>query len=195
MQFFEQATVEHPWLLAALVIPYVVGLAAAGVVDVGWRVVPNRLIAALLGLGITISVVLGGRAGFEQALLGGLVGGALLIVPFAMGATGGGDVKLLAALGTVTGPVLVLKAFLVILAIGVVVSMVNILYRRAVRQTWVNIQLVYFRLLSLHRLLTTEPVETQKGRGILRDNTLPFGAVIALGGELVLALRCCGVLL
>ncbi len=194
MEYFEQATVAHPWLLAALVIPYVAGLAAAGVIDVGWRIVPNRLVAALLGLGITISVVLGGRAGFEQALLGGLVGGALLLVPFVMGATGGGDVKLLAALGTVTGPVLVLKAFLVILAIGVVVSIVNILYRRAIRQTWVNMQLVYFRLLSLHRLLT-DPEQTPKGRGILRDNTLPFGAVIALGGELVLALRCCGVML
>lgn len=194
MEFFEQATVDYPWLLAVLVIPYVIGLAAAGVIDVGWRVVPNRLVAALLVLGITISVVLGGWLGLEQALLGGLVGGALLIVPFVMGATGGGDVKLLAALGTVTGPVLVLKAFLVILAIGVVVSIVNILYRRAIRQTWVNIQLVYFRLLSLHRLLS-DPVESRKGRGILRDNTLPFGAVIALGGELVLALHCCGVTL
>jgi len=169
-----------------LLVVFALGLAMAGYTDVRSRRVPNYLVFTLIPLGILVSYASLGWRGAEQAMLGCLVGGGLLMLPFAIGALGAGDVKLIAALGTLTGPRLMLWTFLLIMAIGVVVSLVNILYRRAARQTWTNLQLIYYRLMSLNKLLLEPAAQAPAGSGIVRDNTIPFGAIIAIAGEVVL---------
>ena len=61
--------------------------------------------------GLALAVI--GASGITiAAALAGLVLGLLLMMPgYALGATGAGDVKLMAAVGAIVGPALVLSAF------------------------------------------------------------------------------------
>ncbi|MCA1988463.1 MAG: A24 family peptidase [Desulfarculus sp.] len=63
--------------------------------------------AALLGLGLGWWA--GGPWGLLLAGAGLVVGGAIFLPPYLLGAMGGGDVKLMAAVGSLAGPVFALK--------------------------------------------------------------------------------------
>ncbi len=80
--------------------------------DLLWRRIPNALTApaGLLGL-IYHASPAPGALGAGAALAGMLAGGALLLVLYRMGRVGGGDVKLLAALGAWLGPEAVTALF------------------------------------------------------------------------------------
>lgn len=102
-----------------------VGLAAAAVIDLKTRRIPNALTAALSGLGLAMAAT--GISGVAPgAALVGFGLGLLLMLPgYILGATGAGDVKLMAAVGAVVGPGLVVTAVLFtaiaggVLAVGV----------------------------------------------------------------------------
>ena len=81
----------------------ILGLAAAVVTDVRTRRIPNWLTGAIGGAGFGIAFG-GGVVTPAQAALGMLVGLLLMMPGHLIGATGAGDVKLMAAIGIVSGP-------------------------------------------------------------------------------------------
>ena len=83
----------------------------AAVIDLRTRRVPNVLTAstAVVGLGLAMSGM--SPVGVVASAAGCLVGFGLMLPGFLIGATGGGDVKLLAAIGTLLGPAATLRAF------------------------------------------------------------------------------------
>lgn len=74
--------------------------------------IPNPLNLALLLLGLTWQVAVHGLPGLAAGLLGIVLGVALLAIPYLLGGTGAGDVKALAALGALLGPVDLFQVFL-----------------------------------------------------------------------------------
>ena len=76
----------------------------ACVTDLNSRRIPNGLTFGAALLGFLYQFLSGGFDGLGQAAAGWVVGAAIFIVPFALGGLGGGDVKLLAALGAWLGP-------------------------------------------------------------------------------------------
>jgi prepilin peptidase CpaA len=87
-----------------------VALLGAGVVtDLRRGMIYNWLTLPAAGLGVFLGCWQAGWWGLWTALAGVLVGGGLLLLPFMMGALGGGDVKLLAAVGALAGPAFALK--------------------------------------------------------------------------------------
>ena len=76
----------------------------ACVTDLSTRRIPNGLTFSAALLGFVYQFLSGGLDGLGYAALGWLVGAVVFIVPFALGGLGGGDVKLLAALGAWLGP-------------------------------------------------------------------------------------------
>jgi hypothetical protein len=65
----------------------------------------------MTGIGLALAAT--GISGIARGQLSGFVDRALLMMPgYMLGATGAGDVKLMAAVGAVVGPVLVITAFL-----------------------------------------------------------------------------------
>ena len=77
---------------------------AACVTDLLWRRVPNSLVITGLGLGIGLNAWGQGWHGCIMSLAGALLGLGLFLPFFALGGMGAGDVKLLAALGSLLGP-------------------------------------------------------------------------------------------
>jgi prepilin peptidase CpaA len=96
------------------ILPLVVVAAAAitaAAIDLRIRRVPNVLTAGIALVGLGIAAMGLGRVGIWHALAGCLVGLALMLPGYLIGAMGGGDVKLLAAVGTLLGPGATLRAF------------------------------------------------------------------------------------
>ena len=106
-------------------------LAIAAVWDVRTRRIPNLLTLGVAALGLLLQLALGGWLAAQQAALGWLVGFGLLLVPCLLGWVGGGDVKLLAAVGALQGPALVFWSGLYGIAVGGVVSGVMLFRGRA----------------------------------------------------------------
>src|SRR5687768_7459580 len=91
----------HPLIPYA---PLAVLLVWAAVVDARERKIRNWLTVSLMLSGLMQSWTPMATVGPGAAALGLLVGFALLVLPFAVGAIGGGDVKLMAGIGAWLGP-------------------------------------------------------------------------------------------
>jgi prepilin peptidase CpaA len=111
------------------------GLAAATAIDLRTRRIPNELTAAMALSGVALAAT--GVSGISiAASLAGLVLGLLLMLPgYGLGATGAGDVKLMAAVGAIVGPPLVLSAFVCTCLAGGVLAIVVAVRRRRLRAT------------------------------------------------------------
>jgi len=84
--------------------PLLVLLVWAAVVDLRQRRIPNWLTLLLIASGFARSFMVGGAVGPAGAVLGIFAGAAIPFMLFAMGAMGGGDVKLMAGVGAWLGP-------------------------------------------------------------------------------------------
>lgn len=94
-------------------LPLLAMLAMGAFTDLRERRIPNWLNAAILAAGLTRALVHPGGPGFGWALLGATLGFGLMLVPFALGALRGGDVKLMTALGAWLGPAGIFAVFII----------------------------------------------------------------------------------
>jgi prepilin peptidase CpaA len=111
------------------------GVLAATVIDLRTRRIPNGLTAAMTGIGIALAAT--GVSGIPVggSFLGFALGLVLMLPGYGLGATGAGDVKLMAAVGAIVGPGLVVTAFLCTAIAGGVLAVVVALRRRRLRDT------------------------------------------------------------
>src|SRR5687767_13524804 len=72
--------------------------------DLRDRRIPNVLTFGAAALALVFHGVVGGLSGLQSAALGWIAGTAMFLPFFLLGGMGGGDVKLLAALGAWMGP-------------------------------------------------------------------------------------------
>jgi prepilin peptidase CpaA len=106
--------------------------AAAATIDLRTRRVPNALTAAIAATGFILAAVGMGRVAIAAAIGGCLVGLVLMLPGHIFGATGGGDVKLLGALGTMLGPEGTFMAFLNMAVVGGLMALAIAVHRRRV---------------------------------------------------------------
>jgi prepilin peptidase CpaA len=111
------------------------GGGVSALVDLWSRRVPNPLTLGVAGIGVTLAAL--GLSGVSPtAAIAGLVLGLLLMLPgHLIGATGAGDVKLLAALGTLLGPRRIFVAFVYSALAGGILALIVARRRRVLRET------------------------------------------------------------
>jgi prepilin peptidase CpaA len=71
--------------------------------DIRERRIPNRITVPAMAAGLVLHWIAGGPRGLADAALAGLIAGSLFLVFFVAGGMGGGDVKLMAAVGFISG--------------------------------------------------------------------------------------------
>jgi prepilin peptidase CpaA len=154
------------------------GLAAAVVIDARTRRIPNWLTGAIAGAGFGSSFGGGGVTPL-QALLGVLVGLALMLPGHVIGATGAGDVKLMAAVGSFLGPGLAFRAFLYSALAGGVLALTIAARRGLLTDT----------VLGTSRLVTAPSATRDAIVTPGRRNRFAYGPAIAAGTLITLLVQ------
>ena len=158
--------------------------AVAAICDVRTRRIPNALTFGTAIVGLGYHLVFGGLAGLGASAAGLALGLLAFLLPFALGGTGGGDVKLVAALGAWLGPQDVIWVALYAGAAGGVMALVV-----ALATGYLSTALRNVGLLLMHwRIVGLEPVPELT----LRDSRSPrlaFAVPILAGVVATLWLR------
>jgi prepilin peptidase CpaA len=152
-----------------------VGMGAAAVIDLRTRRIPNILTATLAAIGVGLAAAGFGRVGLGAALLGCLLGLAFMMPGHIFGATGAGDVKLLAAAGALLGPTDTIYAFLYTAIAGGVLALVVAVARRRFTQT----------LTSAGALVAGKEQARTEIESTSSDNRFAYAPAIAIGVVLV----------
>ena len=168
-----------------LLVPllFTLWLAALAASDARRRLLPNALTLGGAALALAGRLAAGGLPAVADGAAGGLVCALLLLLPFALGAAGGGDVKMLFAVGCYFGSVASVGALLYISLCGLALAALWALSRRGARR----------RLAHLARSLLDPRYDRAAGRAALppresADSAVPFGIAIAAGAWLALVL-------
>ena len=176
-------------MLTSLPTPVAVILAASlglAFIDVYKFKIYNVLIYPLLLSGL-IYHAMGGASSFVNSLLGVLVGFAIFFPFYALGGVGGGDVKLMAAVGAWLGLPLTFAVFLASSLLAGLYALILVVAYSRVRETWLNLQIGWLRVKALGRHLGIDDrVETEVKQPDRGRRVIPFAAMVALGLFLLL---------
>ena len=150
------------------------GVLAATAIDLRTRRIPNGLTAAMTGTGIALAAT--GVSGISPAgsLFGFAVGIALMLPGYRFGATGAGDVKLMAAVGAIVGPAVVVTAFLFTAIAGGVLAIVVAARRKRLSAT----------LAGTGRLIAAPGGARQEIQTKSKASRFAYGPAIAVGSVL-----------
>lgn len=165
-------------ILVALVV-------VAAIFDLVRRRIPNWLTAAGVVAGIGTNVYLLHWTGLRTSLLG--IGVALLVyVPFyLLRAMGGGDVKLMMAVGSLAGPLNWLTIFVITSILGGLIAILMVLFKGRLQSTLWNVWFIVQQLGRFKAPYREKPeLDVRTDQGL----SLPHGAVIALGTAAFLAM-------
>ena len=152
--------------------------------DIRYRRIPNwaTLPGAALGLGMN-GLFLGWQ-GMKASGLGLLVGFGALVVLFVLGWMGGGDVKLMAAIGAIVGPSNWFWVFILSNILGGLVAVVLLLSKGRARRTFSNVGYMLNELAHLRPpYAQREELDLQSPKAV----TMPHGFAIAIGSFVFLA--------
>ncbi len=153
------------------------GIATLGAVtDVRHKRIPNWLTYSGMVAGLAVRLALLGWLGLRGGLAGMFLAGGIFFVLFVLGGVGGGDVKLVAAVGAWAGVVQVGIVLLVSALAGGILEVGYMVFPRQVRETLRNTaELVRHHLASG---LQPHPVLNVREQGAIR---IPYGLAVAIG--------------
>jgi prepilin peptidase CpaA len=154
--------------------------------DLRTRRLPNWLTVSGLALAVILHTVMGGFAGLGFALLGFVTGFGLLLILWLIGGAGGGDVKLMGALGAWLGASLTLRVFLVSTALAAVVT-AAILLAGVLSRGFGHVQRRYLATGSAGQLSIQGSSGSDARNRRQRLRLMPYAVPVALGTWLVLA--------
>jgi prepilin peptidase CpaA len=141
--------------------------------DVRYRRIPNWATLPGVALGLGLNGLFFGWQGLKTSGLGLLVGFGALLILFVLGWMGGGDVKLMAAVGALKGYPFVVSALFYSLIVALVIGVAMLIWNRKTLSTFKNLFFVVGSRVS--RLVPKQNVDRKEATKI------PFGLAIVLG--------------
>jgi prepilin peptidase CpaA len=166
----------EPKHVAVLIIALV-----ACVTDVRSRRIPNVLTFGAAAAGLAFHALAPAGEGITSAGLGMVLGVAAFFIPFALGGLGGGDVKLLGALGAWLGPATTVWVVLYTGVAGGVMAVVVSIARGYARQAAGNVYLLlsHWRVAGI-RALPELTLDTSEGPRLAYAIPIFAGTAVAL---------------
>ena len=164
-------TIPQNIAMALLFFPLAVVIAY---MDIRYRRIPNKLVLAILIVGLTINTVFGGSHGLLLSLGGFALSFGIMFFLHLFGTMGAGDVKLFAAIGAVNGLSLVVPTLLLVALTGGVLAIFMMVYSGRVRSTMFGVMQFFYGLLPGQHVPRFEiPAD--------RRYTLPYAVPICFG--------------
>ena len=144
--------------------------------DVRSARLPNRLTYSALLLALVVRTAVLGWPGLKAGLVGIGIAGGVFCILYVLGAMGGGDMKMMAAVGAWVGSTYVLTVLLAIALAGGVLALVSVIVKRDLLRTLRSTAaLLGFRLTGG---IEPHPEMNVQAAGSRR---VPFGVAIAMG--------------
>jgi prepilin peptidase CpaA len=147
---------------------------AAAVCDVRTRRIPNLLTVLGFAVAIALRLMAGPAAGID-GVVGAILAFVLCLPFFVLGVLGGGDVKLLMALGAFTGPRDLLLAMLLIASLGGIFGAIDALRKGILLPVLYNCGNILKHWATFGRRGTNRSLATAGALAI------PYGVAIAVG--------------
>lgn len=138
--------------------------------------IPNKLILWGIFLGGIFLVKEQGILGFPALLIRCILPSCILIVPYAIGAFGAGDIKLFSVIGVFIGLVPTLKCMVYAFCIGAIISITILLYYKSLFKRLENFLKFLFTVIHTGKLI---PYYDVKKDGY--KYTMHFSLAILLG--------------
>lgn len=162
--------------------------------DVIERRIPNKLTFPIILWGFISGGIYSGFNGMLFSISGFLVGLAVFFIPFAMGGMGAGDVKLMAAVGSILGwKLTVYSALLTAIAGGIIVigymvykgKIIGMIKNMGIHLIKWILYIIYLvthsdRVYGKYRSFNVSKIDEEK-------TYIPYGVAIAVGTLIVLA--------
>ena len=161
--------------------------------DLTSKKIPNKITFPVMILGFLINVLTNGFLGITFSVVGFIVGLLIYMIPFILGGMGAGDVKMLAAIGSLMGWEFVLYTAVFAGLIGGVLVLIYLVYKRQLLTTLR--QLLFFIIKPLLFVLSvnTDNVRIDKAfKYVISQEKskekyyVPYGVAIGLGALLVI---------
>jgi prepilin peptidase CpaA len=150
------------------------GALVATVVDIRVRRIPNALTACMAGVGIGLAASGASGVSLGASLAGFVLGLALMMPGYSLGATGAGDVKFLGAVGAIVGPALVVSAFLFTAVAGGVLAIAVAIRRQRLGAT----------IAGTGRLIVAPGDAKKEIQAATVSSRFAYGPAIAIGSVL-----------
>lgn len=149
-------------------------IATCAVTDISNGKIPNKLTYSMIVLGLILGAIIGGWSGLLNSLAGFGLGFGMMFFIYMWGGFGGGDVKLMAAVGALKGYPFVLYAAFYSAIVGGIVSLIVIIWKGRFLKSLGNVakQFIAFLFPSSIHGAGLDPKESTK---------IPFGFCICVG--------------
>ena len=165
---------EVPSVVIVLVLGFV---AACCLADIQTRRIPNLLSIPAIVAGLLLNWLWLGLPGIAHSARGILLVVAVLIGPFGFGGIGGGDVKMMAAVGALLGPHLALASLGMGMALGGIMMVIHLV---RLGRFWEKLGATARMILTAAATLSLAPL---KASSIPASSaiTLPYSVPLGLG--------------
>ncbi|MCS6953295.1 MAG: A24 family peptidase [Bryobacterales bacterium] len=168
---------EHQVLLAATVL-------VAGVYDLRYRRIPNWLTLSALLFGVALNASRFGWSGLQSAAAGLGLAVVIYFPMYLVRGMGAGDVKLMAALGSIVGPAHWFTIFLISSILGALCAVALLAWKGRLRRTLQNVGFMLKELFYLRPpYLRREELDVRHPMAV----KLPHGLMVAVGTAAFLA--------
>jgi prepilin peptidase CpaA len=166
---------ENSFLIAAVVIS-----GAGAIHDIRTARIPNRLTYSAILFALLAHAITGGWRGLLSAAGGMLICGGFFFILFAIRAMGGGDVKLMAAVGAMVGLSRSGEALVASCLCGGVMALVYMVVKKRAKKTLKNLG-----SLVQHHSIQGAEIHPELNLSNPEAIKMPYGVAIALGAIVV----------
>jgi len=105
-------------------------LFAAVFFDITQKRIPNFITFPAMLVGLILNIIMNGLNGFLFSFYGFIIGLVIFFIPFVFGLMGAGDVKLMAAIGTIKGFKFTFSSILFAAIAGMIVTFCYLVYKK-----------------------------------------------------------------
>ncbi|MFZ5353632.1 MAG: A24 family peptidase [Bacillota bacterium] len=141
--------------------------------DLLYRKIPNKITVSAAVTGLAVNLVANSITGLFDSILAILLGFVLMLIPFLIGGIGGGDVKLIIAIGAISGMRFTFYTIIFTAMAGAAIALFIIICQKTFLKSITN---VWKYLISTILLRDLVPIDVDE-----KQSSFPYGLAIAAG--------------